>query len=1693
MTRTIAGEVKQAARAKFSESAWLNVAAPIRDGLRRRQRDALVDAAIQQIDDPLIQNTNDLYARFLMDAEMDPCMLTSRIVFATAAVQLFVQRIFLNLEDDVHFSTEDAARWQWMKNYRLWEANVRVFVTPENWIEPELRPEKSPAFIDLENELLQNDVTLETVEIAYENYLEKLDEVGRLEVVGLYNEDDTNTLHVIARTEGTPHKYFYRKWVEARRWTPWQEVPVDIEGENVQPVIYNRRLYLFWFETMVKAEEDTSQAGHEPDRYLEIRLAWSQYRQRKWSPKRISDVWVETWRSRNETDETLRPQTYRPRPLVQTNGDLLVATEWAPTDGTSYFDSIYLHLPHQNPSNFLFANDGQIELVLYPDGFSYIACPVKGANVWSYYATASGGSMLSLRGYDGSYQEVLKNAPHTYRVTLPLQYLHYHRSTGPFFFADRNHSFLVSPRRFFGLSFAGDLVHDFPDVGVFLESGPRLQMSDILGPFLPSHVTSARMISPSLESVLHPETHAPAFGVATSHVMSAFDGRVLSGQPLTMVQGGQPIIGGDVGVPLAGLTRQSASGMAQPPVGDAATRSILATNMAEEVYVADAMMKLGVADSGWSVLQHVYRRTEYTFHSFHHPYVDVLIKQLNRYGVEGILNPREHGEAHDLRRQLMHEPDDEQFDDIYDLGPRLNDAEGMLPVEEFDFEYGRAYSIYNWELFFHIPFMIANHLTQNQRFEEAQQWYHYIFDPTDSSDVPEALNRYRFWKVKPFYENSDIQSVEQMLRLLSSSNPADLEMKRRLEDQIEDWRDNPFQPHLIAEQRPAAYQRAVVMKYLDNLIAWGDYLFRRDTRESVFEAIQLYILAAEILGKQPERIPSPAGERTINGEPVRTFNDLVPHLDEFGDALVRLETELAGRASPASSSRELPAEDFAVIDRGVPQGEVDLAIEPPTHEIIGSTLFFCIPPNEKLLGYWDTVADRLFKIRHCMNIEGVVRSLDLFAPPIDPAMLVRAAAAGLDLGSVLNDLNAPRPHYRFQIMAGKALELCNEVKALGSALLQALEKKDAEELSLLRQTHEQNLLQGVKLVRERQIAEAKEAVGGLKKTLESAQARHEFYANRKPLIENEKLHLKKMESADMFDTIAQGYSLIASRLALIPEFDVGAEGGFSSPTVKARFGGDNLSKAVSSHAQMYSLFGLLDRHAAQRASIKGGYERRQEEWDFSAEQAGFDSEGIERQLAAAEIRIAVAEQELRNHETQIEQSREVDEFMRLKFANHELYSWMVTQTSGLYFQAYGLAYDVAKRAERAFQHELAQGDATFVTFGHWDSLKEGLLAGERLALDLRRMETAYLERNRRELELTKYVSLRLIDSMALIQLRETGACEFEVPEALFNLDFPSHYMRRLKSVALTIPSVVGPYAGVHATLTLLSNRTRVNTVDPHEPYAGAADEVPQPGARFVTNVGGIQAIATSSGREDGGLFELNLRDERYLPFEGAGVIGRWRIELNDEYRAFDYDSISDVNLLLRYTARDGGAAVRQQVVPKLAERVNALVNATAHTGLFHFISLRREFGSELHRFLHPSGTNDHEVTLTLLRDHYPYLFQGRTLTISRAILLLKLRDGTLYDDAQLLSVELSRAAGNAQAVDLVKAEDLLGGLPVATYEHVAGEVTMEESWRLHVAPAAVAALPAALRETVLVDGVEVTRLRAEQIEDLGLLLHYGVS
>jgi hypothetical protein len=292
---------------------------------------------------------------------------------------------------------------------------------------------------------------------------------------------------------------------------------------------------------------------------------------------------------------------------------------------------------------------------------------------------------------------------------------------------------------------------------------------------------------------------------------------------------------------------------------------------------------------------------------------------------------------------------------------------------------------------------------------------------------------------------------------------------------------------------------------------------------------------------------------------------------------------------------------------------------------------------------------------------------------------------------------------------------------------------------------------------------------------------------------------------------------------------------------------------------------------------------------------------------------------------------------------------------------------MAKQAERAFQHELGadQRDLSFFDVPYWDSLKKGLSAGEQLLLDLRRLEQAHLDANHRELEITKPVSLFQVDPEALLALRQTGACDIHIPEVLFDLDFAGHVFRRMKAVRLTIPGVVGPYTNVSATLTLLQSWTRREVaLDMSVPPERDTTMLPQ------------TAIATCTGVSDGGMFEFGFNDPRCLPFEGAGVISTWHLELPSALRPFDYNSIADVVLHISYTARaamDGGAfrdLVNSNLVSALNDWRKLAPNGTAATPA-RFFSLRHEFPSEWNRLTHQADGQPQSVTLSLRKQHFP--------------------------------------------------------------------------------------------------------------------------
>jgi hypothetical protein len=483
------------------------------------------------------------------------------------------------------------------------------------------------------------------------------------------------------------------------------------------------------------------------------------------------------------------------------------------------------------------------------------------------------------------------------------------------------------------------------------------------------------------------------------------------------------------------------------------------------------------------------------------------------------------------------------------------------------------------------------------------------------------------------------------------------------------------------------------------------------------------------------------------------------------------------------------------------------------------------------------------------------------------------------------------------------------------------------------------------------------------------------------LIAQESSELSNLSDANSDQGTAGDFQIAASIANFLPTINGQPMG------VGVSWGGPNVGSGLGAFANYYQSESTDSTYQATRASKIGQLIMRENDAVYGSNQAAREIMHIDRQIAAALIRQGVAELELDNHRKQIEQSEEVERFLRDKYTNRELYSWMIGQLSATYFQCYQLTYDLAKRCERAFRRELALLDSSYIRFGYWDSLRKGLMAGERLYHDLKRMEVAYLDQHRREFEITRHVSLAQLSPRSLLQLRQSGECFFSIPEVVYDLDHPGHYLRRIKSVAVTIPCVTGPHTGVPCTLTLLGSTTRQQPTLLGGQYARADDD-----PRFTDNVGAIQSIVTSSAQHDTGLFETNLNDDRCLPFEYEGAVASWRLELPAGFRPFDYDTITDVLLHVRYTARQGGALLRNQSLAEIEQSLNDMLPAQNLAGVARLFSARHEFPSEWQRFLTPlTPAGDQVLPLPLAADRFPFAFRDTGLLIDTFDVFVKVR------------------------------------------------------------------------------------------------------
>ncbi|MFM0007486.1 hypothetical protein PQR57_41890 [Paraburkholderia dipogonis] len=653
------------------------------------------------------------------------------------------------------------------------------------------------------------------------------------------------------------------------------------------------------------------------------------------------------------------------------------------------------------------------------------------------------------------------------------------------------------------------------------------------------------------------------------------------------------------------------------------------------------------------------------------------------------------------------------------------------------------------------------------------------------------------------------------------------------------------------------------------------------------------------------------------------------------------------------------------------------------------------PLNPRLMEIYDRVADQIDALHHCLTkarlTEGALHVDTSYWGDESVRRGWKIAAA-----NCLDDDGCccPPSPYRFPFLIQRAVETGSEVRAFGAELLAAFEKGDAEFLAAMRAAHERQTLNLTEEVRRMEFREADWQVQALQKTKQAAQARRQYYADliASGLIPNEHAY-ENLTGASMTTRAAGNVvEAVGQVMNLIPDMTIGVAGVASTPvSVNQLPIGTKLAHAFAAAARILYTVADVTGTQAGLSLTEGGWDRREADWIFQVTVLDVEIQQMERQILGAERRRDSALRQLNNLVQQKQQAAELQDFLRDKFTNHALYLFLQQEMAALHYQMLEIAWCWAQQAQRAFQLERDLTAQTFLPPKVWDGLHEGLLTGERLSTSLRAMEKAYFDQNRREHELVTRLSLRLDFPLAFLQLQTTGICEIEIPEWRLDREYPGHYLRRIRTVSLTIPSVAGPYTGVHCKLTLLSSATRIEPTlldvedcCPNECTCGCCErlryEAIKDDPRIVKRYGAMESIATSTGQNDSGLFELNFRDERYLPFEYGGAISRWRIELPIETNAFDIDTVSDLIFQLSYTAREGGAL--------LGKASWAAASCLLPGAGLRFFDWRRDFSDSWQRFKAAEATAEgldctNALTLRMHRGMFPFLPGQRPVRMHR--------------------------------------------------------------------------------------------------------------
>ena len=425
------------------------------------------------------------------------------------------------------------------------------------------------------------------------------------------------------------------------------------------------------------------------------------------------------------------------------------------------------------------------------------------------------------------------------------------------------------------------------------------------------------------------------------------------------------------------------------------------------------------------------------------------------------------------------------------------------------------------------------------------------------------------------------------------------------------------------------------------------------------------------------------------------------------------------------------------------------------------------------------------------------------------------------------------------------------------------------------------------------------------------------------------------------------------------------------------------------------------------AARTAGYQRRADEWTLQANLAARELVQIGRQIIASLIAEQVAHHDYQTVKTQVQQAQDVQAFLQDKFTSAAFYGWMQGELSGLYYQYYRFACDTARKAEQTMKQELMRPelDATqFIQFNYWDSGHQGLLSGEALHLDIKRMEMAYHDNNKRELELTRHVSLRQLDPLALLTLQDHRlvhghharvALRPGLPRPLHAADQERQPVDPVGGRPVHERQLHAEPAKQHAARLAAARQRQHTPATPRRTTTASSTTSAPPMSSSPAAAPATAACSRPTCATSG-----SCRSR--APARSAPGTCR----LPPQLRAFDYMTISDVILHIRYTAREAGDPLGTQATKELKK---ILKDQSSQALLF---CLRYDFPTQWSAFV--NGTGDFAVTLE--KQYFPYAVQNATKLTIDALTLHAQSAGTVASTTPAVNlVELSNGLSGATA------------------------------------------------------------------------------